>query len=420
MNTHVTGTAVALACLGLGALMAGFVPSPGPRAPEWRGRMVSSQAAVRLPFSPVVMQAEQRRRLSRVVEEPVAASDAARVASSSSLEGPYLEGLYLEGWTVGMVTEPDPMPGSVAHGPADISPWQPLHAPVLPAGAVPGLALASLPGDGDPLSPAGMPAHWARHEAGGPVCAMLAPLTLRLPESSLSPSPVSGLSMAARAALYQETVNLYARKYGLDASLVMAIMQVESGFNPSLISSRNAHGLMQVVPATAGDEVHRWLGRSGQPTASELLNPDNNIRYGISYLHLLRTRHLEGIRDPKSLEYCVIAAYNGGSGAVLRHFGRTREEAFAAINALSPHEVLTRLTRTFPAWETRAFVSKVLSLRPMFYGQGGMLAEGEAARDVAAAVAAPAPDSVAAVERRQHAQLEAMRQQAGPGETPRG
>ena len=93
---------------------------------------------------------------------------------------------------------------------------------------------------------------------------------------------------------------------------------------------------MQVVPATAGDEVHRWLGRSGLPTASELLNPDNNIRYGTSYLHLLRTRHLEGIRDPQSLEYCVIAAYNGGSGAVLRHFGRTREEAFAAINELSP------------------------------------------------------------------------------------
>lgn len=415
MNKRVTGTAVALACLCLGALMAGFVPSPGPRTPEWRGRMVNSQAALRLPFSPVVMQATDRRRLSRVVEEPAAASDAAHVASSA-----YLESLYLEGWTVGMVTERDPLPGFTAHGSSGMPPWQPLHAPVL-AGAAPGLAVAGLPGDGEALSPAGMPAHWARRESapGGPVCAILTPLTLRLPESRLPASALSGLSMAARAARYQETVNLYARKYGLDAALVMAIMQVESGFNPSLVSSRNAHGLMQVVPATAGDEVHRWLGRSGRPTASELLNPDNNIRYGISYLHLLRTRHLDGIRDPQSLEYCVIAAYNGGSGAVLRHFGRTREDAFAAINALSPHEVLSRLTRTFPAWETRAFVGKVLALRPMFYGQGGVLAEGETAR-AGAAVAPAASDPVAEVEKRQRAQLEAMRQWSGPGETPRG
>ena len=401
MNTHITGTAVALACLGLGALMAGFVPSPGPRAPEWRGRLVSSQAALRLPFSPVVMQPVDRRRLSRVVEEPAAASDAAHAASS----------LYLEGWTVGMVTDSDP---AAAPDPADMASWQAPHALALPVSGAPDSAVASLPGGGEALGPDGVPLRFTRRQAGpgGPVCALLTPLTLRLRESRQPESPLSGLSMAARAARYQETVNLYARKYGLDASLVMAIMQVESGFNPSLISPRNAHGLMQVVPATAGDEVHRWLGRSGRPTASELLNPDNNIRYGISYLHLLRTRHLEGIRDPQSLEYCVIASYNGGSGAVLRHFGRTRDEAFAAINALSPQEVLARLTRSFPAWETRAFVGKVLALRPMFYGSGGMPA-GDAASDSAAG-------SVAEVEKRQRAQLDAMRRQPGQDEASRG
>lgn len=386
-NTALTGIAAALAGLCLGALMAGFVPGPGPRAPEWRGRMVSGRAGLRLPFNPVMAQAVDRRRLSRVEEKPAAASDAAHAASS----------LYLEGWTVGMMAESDPVTGSLEHDPA---------LPPLPASGAPGLAVASLTDGGD--APGGESPRWVRQAAGGPVCAMLIPLTLDLPESSLS-----GLSMAARAARYQDTVNVYARKYGLDASLVMAIMQVESGFNPTLISSRNAHGLMQVVPATAGDEVHRWLGRSGRPTASELLNPDNNIRYGVSYLYLLRTRHLEGIRDPRSLEYCVVASYNGGSGAVLRHFGRTRDEAFAAINALSPHEVLARLTQTFPAWETRAFVRKVLALRPAFYGQGGMLAEGETAREAAPVAVSAGSDSVAEVEKLQRAQLDAMRQGAG-------
>jgi membrane-bound lytic murein transglycosylase C len=161
-------------------------------------------------------------------------------------------------------------------------------------------------------------------------------------------------------------VERYADKFGLDVPLVLAIIQTESGFNPNLISSRNAHGLMQVVPATAGGEVHRWLGRDGQPSSTELLSPDVNIRYGMTYIHLLRSKHLEGVHDPQSLEYCVIASYNGGSGAVLRLFGSKREDAVAAINKLSPQEVLAMLTEKFPAQETRHFVRKVLQFRRQY------------------------------------------------------
>jgi len=192
-----------------------------------------------------------------------------------------------------------------------------------------------------------------------------------------------GLSMSARSARYRKQVEEYALKYNLDVPLVLAIMQAESGFDPSLISPRNAHGLMQIVPATAGGEVRRWLGGSGNPSSQELLNPDINIRYGTAYLHLLRTRHFQGVHHPLSLEYCMIAAYNGGSGALLRHFGSTPAEAVAAINRLSPHEVLDKLLNELSSRETRAYVRKVLDLRTAFAGQ--------ATRQLSAARPAPVP-----------------------------
>ncbi len=418
MNKYLTGTAAALACMGLGALMAGFVPGPGPRAPEWRGRMTASLAGARLPLGSVVLRPADRMRLSRVPEEPAVVLDAASLGDEGTASP-----LYLDGWTVGIVTEHGPVAASAPRGlPLGAMPLlSPFPSLAAVSGGDSGL-MSSPTGEGEALTPDGMPVRWARQGPGpdGPVCILPSVLTLGLPERVLTEPGFRSMSMPARASRYQETVERYARKFGLDTSLVLAIMQVESGFNPSLISSRDAHGLMQVVPATAGDEVHRWLGRSGLPTPSELLNPDNNIRYGTSYLHLLRTRHLEGIRDPQSLEYCVIAAYNGGSGAVLRHFGRTREEAFAAINDLSPQEVLTRLTKSFPARETRSFVNKVLDTRAMFLAHGGVVTSAGAKRAPVPPVstASSVSDSRAEVEKRQRAQLEAMRRWSERAEAP--
>ncbi len=181
------------------------------------------------------------------------------------------------------------------------------------------------------------------------------------------PEPrMPALSMSARMQNYKGTVHTYSQKYKLDTALVLAIVQTESGFNPGLVSPRNAHGLMQIVPATAGGEVHRWFGQQGLPSPQELLVPEFNIRYGTAYLHLLRTRHLNGIENPQSLEYCMVASYNGGSGAVLRFFGKSKDEAINAINAMTPQEVYLALSTRFPSAETRAFVGKVMNLKEMY------------------------------------------------------
>lgn len=186
-----------------------------------------------------------------------------------------------------------------------------------------------------------------------------------LPRTFLEPG-FANKSMVERSMRYHDTVRRFASRYGLDPALVLAVMQVESSFNPNEVSGRSAHGLMQIVPETAGREVNRWLGQEGKPSAVELLNPEENIRYGVIYLHLLHSAHLNGIRDPLSREYCAIASYNGGSGMVLRQFGSSREEAFDAINAMSPEQVYRKLLESLPALETRSFVRKVLAARHVY------------------------------------------------------
>lgn len=138
-------------------------------------------------------------------------------------------------------------------------------------------------------------------------------------------------------------VNRYADKFGLDRNLIMSIIQVESNFVTHALSKHNAHGLMQVVPGTAGAEVNRFFKHNRKLSNMDLMHPENNIYYGTAYLYLLKRYHLDGITNHDSLNYLLIASYNAGSGAILRHFGATKEQAVRAINSMTPQQVYTSL-----------------------------------------------------------------------------
>lgn len=58
-----------------------------------------------------------------------------------------------------------------------------------------------------------------------------------------------------RARQYLPLVRKMAKQYGIEPSLILGIMEVESAFNPYAISYANAIGLMQVVPRTAGRDI---------------------------------------------------------------------------------------------------------------------------------------------------------------------
>lgn len=91
-------------------------------------------------------------------------------------------------------------------------------------------------------------------------------------------------------------------KYGVDKKLVMAVIDVESGFNAAAVSSAGAQGLMQIMPATGRDLE-----------LVDPFDPSENIDAGIRYLRYL----LDTFPDRR----LAVAAYNAGPNAVKKYGG---------------------------------------------------------------------------------------------------
>jgi soluble lytic murein transglycosylase-like protein len=94
-----------------------------------------------------------------------------------------------------------------------------------------------------------------------------------------------------------------ARRHKLDPALVLALVQVESAFQPRAVSPKGAQGLTQLMPATA-----REMG------VKDVLDPEQNLDGGARYLSWLLNRYGGDLRR-------ALAAYNAGPGAVDRHQG---------------------------------------------------------------------------------------------------
>jgi soluble lytic murein transglycosylase-like protein len=117
---------------------------------------------------------------------------------------------------------------------------------------------------------------------------------------------------------YGEIITAMSEAHGVDPMLVMALIQVESGYRPRAKSPKGAMGLMQLMPATAREYKVR-----------NPYEPKANIEAGI--------KHLKGLIDKLGVEM-ALAAYNAGEGAVKK------------FNGIPPYR------------ETRNYVRKILSL----------------------------------------------------------
>jgi soluble lytic murein transglycosylase-like protein len=95
-----------------------------------------------------------------------------------------------------------------------------------------------------------------------------------------------------------------AAQHGVSADLVAAVIEAESEFNPRAVSRKGAQGLMQLMPKTAAT-----LG------VDDPFDPRENIEAGVKHLRALIDRF-----GSNNLPL-VLAAYNAGEVAVIKHRG---------------------------------------------------------------------------------------------------
>jgi len=95
-----------------------------------------------------------------------------------------------------------------------------------------------------------------------------------------------------------DTVYQQARRNGIDADLILAVMHVESAFDRFAISKVGAQGLMQVMPF--------WRNEIGRPQ-DNLTDVVTNIRYGSTIL-----AHYLEVSKGDLIE--ALARYNGSRG----------------------------------------------------------------------------------------------------------
>jgi hypothetical protein len=121
----------------------------------------------------------------------------------------------------------------------------------------------------------------------------------------------------ARFARYDDHIRDQQTFYGIPQALVRAVIKTESDFDPHVVSSVGAQGLMQLMPGTA-----KMMG------VSDVWDPRQNIMGGARYLQTLAKRFCRtpgGNRDELvcSLEekIKVLAGYHAGPGAVEKYGG---------------------------------------------------------------------------------------------------
>lgn len=98
---------------------------------------------------------------------------------------------------------------------------------------------------------------------------------------------------------YDDLITRTSHKYGVDASLVKAVIKAESNFNHRAVSPVGARGLMQLMPATAATLQ-----------VQDSFHPETNIDGGVRYLRYLMNLFKGDLP-------LVLAAYNAGENAVL-------------------------------------------------------------------------------------------------------
>jgi len=136
--------------------------------------------------------------------------------------------------------------------------------------------------------------------AGARASTGLASRTTQAPQAM---SPILLAAAKANRDKIEEMIREVSARYRVDPALVRSVIETESNWNSTAVSSKGALGLMQLVPGTAQ-----------QMGVNNAFDPKQNLDGGVRYLHTLLERY-NGDLDK------ALAAYNAGPGAVDRAGG---------------------------------------------------------------------------------------------------
>ncbi|MCP3771986.1 lytic transglycosylase domain-containing protein [Paenibacillus sp. MZ04-78.2] len=164
-----------------------------------------------------------------------------------------------------------------------------------------------------------------------------------VPGQAWGPATLSGLSAASESGLtrkfapaskpsaYEPLIQEASRRFGVEPSVVKAVIDAESSFNANAVSGAGAKGLMQLMDATG-----QGLG------VDNPFDPAQNIHGGTRYLSNLLSKYGGSLGT-------ALAAYNAGPTRLDRLGIRNDQELAEKLHLL-------------PA-ETQQYVRKVLALK---------------------------------------------------------
>ena len=126
---------------------------------------------------------------------------------------------------------------------------------------------------------------------------------------------------------FADAVQEAARLYSLPVELLLAVITIESGFEPKAVSPRGAMGLMQVMPGTAADMK-----------IADAFDPRDNLLGGARYLRIV-------LNDAEGDVPIALGSYNAGAGASQRYGGVPPYR--------DTHEYVAGVVRFYRMYQTR-------------------------------------------------------------------
>ncbi|OBZ19133.1 lytic transglycosylase [Bacillus sp. FJAT-27264] len=145
---------------------------------------------------------------------------------------------------------------------------------------------------------------------------------------------ISGEITGTKSTDYEELIQTASAKYGVPVDLIKAVIDTESSFNPNVVSSAGAKGLMQLMDGTASG-----LG------VSNPFDPAQSIDGGVRYLSYQLQRF-------GGEEKMALAAYNAGPGRVTKLGVSNDQELMANLSQLPK--------------ETQAYIYKIERARAQY------------------------------------------------------